>query len=146
MSTNMMNIRDNGVYWYLGLLSHMHPWTRRIPFLVNSSVTDITSTMITWSPLLFLTSRVNGWTLNINENKPRRVRSSFIKHFTPKTIYKIQTITIVLSKQHINYNFLYIIPNTKILQLINQNAHYNVPEYKWNQTKASEKSAFHNIY
>ena len=41
-----------------------------------------------------------------------------------------------------NYHILFQMHNTKIFQLINPNAHYNVPEYKWNQAKASEKLPF----
>ena len=32
LSTNMMNIRDDGVYWYLWMCYAIHPSCRRIPF------------------------------------------------------------------------------------------------------------------
>ena len=114
MSTNKMNIRDDGVYWYFWVCYAIHPSSRRIPFWVHSLVTDIRSsgTTASRSPLLFFTHMVSGLTLNINEIKPRRDRSQLfiisilLNSLSPKQYTTYKPLQFILFKQSIiNYTF-----------------------------------------
>lgn len=72
ISTDMMNIRDHRVYWYIKVC-YPYPYPRVCQFLGNGyKFLGHNEYPI---PKFTLTFRVSGWTLNLNEIQPRRVRS-----------------------------------------------------------------------
>lgn len=100
LSTNIMNIRDDRIYWYPWDSYALHPLLRRIPFWLNSFIKDIRSlgTMAIRSLLLLLIRRVidGPWIqMKLNQGwwKLAFYNIAFIKHSITKTIYKMQTIT-----------------------------------------------------